>query len=1116
MVTDFFLIRTVKITTDNIVLWYPFDWVNFILQKSLKKYVLFLKTTMMKKLILHSFLFFSIGLFAQVGINTTTPQAQLEIKSSSEATPSNTDGILIPKVATFPATNPTVAQQGMLVYLTTPVGTNLPGFYYWDDATSSWINLKGADGGTLDQAYDFGGAGLGRTITADNGAVLINGTDGLVSTGTTGSGVAAPSGAGTRMVWNPRKAAFRAGNVFSTNWDDANIGTSSVALGNNPRASGFGSVAIGNVVTASGIGSSAFGTSSSAIGQASTVFGRNNIAFASESTAFGFNNSASSYGETVIGIGATLFAPSTNGATQFSTANATDRLFVIGNAIDLNNNNTVDLAERSDAMVVLKNGATGVGTSTPNALLDLASNNKGVMVPRVSLTSADVASPVINPSGGALPESTLVYNTVTAGVGENEVTPGFHYWNGTKWVKLEENNGKTKYYTALGTTNATSTSSKTLMPQMEITFTPKSSVVLVNFSASGYNATGQTPLFFDLLLNGSLLKGFQTSVEDIVGVTTNKPIWDINVMYPVNVTPFVTQTLSINWAGVNTATSNFVQIPLQVSASFSVNAHRVLNVIDPEGGGGIVTPVSIPVTNEFWSINGNSGLNSTSNFIGTNDNIDLNFRRNGAIAGGIKLSNTHLGVASLFDLTTGTNNAALGNIALNNTSTGSSNIGIGNSALLTNTIGSFNTGIGSFSNVSSSNLENSTAIGARSFVATSNSLVLGSVSGINGATTTVNVGIGTTTPQERLHVAGRTLLTNGFSADNAALLYQNDTDYMFIGPQSGSSANGAAMALFGSTNVSGGNAGGMDINVPNALVRMNHTNGNFTFGTNSTSGYTGAFELNDNGLEIGHNSASRAILFNPNSTERMRLTPAGNLGVGTNNPLQKVHVSGPAGLTAVRIANTSGVGANSNVALDFFRNTAANTDWRIYNIGANLTIGNSGDDLVTVNDLYQFQGVRFMPMTDATISLGQGANRWNTVFASNGTINTSDAREKKNIQNLTYGLEELMQLRPVSFEWKKDDGSGTKLGLIAQELQQVLPEVVRDWDWEVDEQGNRKKVASPILGVYYSDLIPVLIKATQEQQLVIEKQKEEIDLLKQQLQVQYQSILERLEKIENK
>ncbi len=622
----------------------------------------------------------------------------------------------------------------------------------------------------------------------------------------------------------------------------------------------------------------------------------------------------------------------------------------------------------------------------------------------------------------------------------------------------------------------------------------------------------------------------------------------------------------------------------------------MLTVIDPNGGASIETTTPIPVINSFWSPNGNSGLNSTANFIGTNDNVDLNFRRNGAAAGGIKPSNTHLGVGSLFDLTTGTNNAALGNSALNNTSSGSSNIGIGNSALLANTIGSFNTGIGSFSNVSSSSLTNASAFGARAFVAASNSLVLGSVSGINGATATVNVGIGTTTPQERLHVAGRTFLTDGFSPDNAALLYRNNTDYMFLGPQSGSSANGGAMALYGSTNNTFGNAGGVDFNVPNSQIRMNHTNGSYVFRANSTSGYNATFELNDVGLQIGHNSSGRSILFNPNNVERMRLTPTGFLGIGTTiptrrlhlsenttsttigqlyieqqgtgdallhigntggrhfnlgldtsedkfkigtsattatavttgtlmtmqatgevgigtiNPAQKLHVSGPAGLTAIRIGNTSTIGTTSNVAIDFLRGGNANTDWRIFNIGANLTLGNSADDLATINNLYQFQGSRFMPMTDATISLGQTANRWNTLFASNGTINTSDEREKKNIQNLNYGITTLMQFRPVSFEWKKDDGSGTKLGLIAQELQQVVPEVVRDWDWEEDEQGNRKKVASPILGVYYSDLIPVLIKATQEQQQVIENQNNEIESLKSQLQ----TVISRIETLEKK
>jgi trimeric autotransporter adhesin len=101
----------------------------------------------MKKLLLLSFLVSSISMLAQVGINTTTPAAQLEIKSTNQATPANTDGLLIPKIDTFPATNPTVAQQGMMVNLTIATifaGNPKPaGFYYWDNTTTNWIPFAG-------------------------------------------------------------------------------------------------------------------------------------------------------------------------------------------------------------------------------------------------------------------------------------------------------------------------------------------------------------------------------------------------------------------------------------------------------------------------------------------------------------------------------------------------------------------------------------------------------------------------------------------------------------------------------------------------------------------------------------------------------------------------------------------------------------------------------------------------------------------------------------------------------------------------------------------------------------------------------------------------------------
>lgn len=103
----------------------------------------------MKKILFICCSLFFLNVHAQVGINTTTPNAQLEIKSSDASNPANTDGILIPKVDVFPATNPTADQDGMLVYLTTDIGANLKGFYYWDNTNSVWKSISGDKGWSL-------------------------------------------------------------------------------------------------------------------------------------------------------------------------------------------------------------------------------------------------------------------------------------------------------------------------------------------------------------------------------------------------------------------------------------------------------------------------------------------------------------------------------------------------------------------------------------------------------------------------------------------------------------------------------------------------------------------------------------------------------------------------------------------------------------------------------------------------------------------------------------------------------------------------------------------------------------------------------------------------------
>jgi len=78
--------------------------------------------------------------WSQVGIGTTTPEAKLDIRSSNQNSPSNTDGILIPKIDEFPTTNPNAGQDGMLVYVT-GLGTPTKGFYFWDGALNAWSQV---------------------------------------------------------------------------------------------------------------------------------------------------------------------------------------------------------------------------------------------------------------------------------------------------------------------------------------------------------------------------------------------------------------------------------------------------------------------------------------------------------------------------------------------------------------------------------------------------------------------------------------------------------------------------------------------------------------------------------------------------------------------------------------------------------------------------------------------------------------------------------------------------------------------------------------------------------------------------------------------------------------
>jgi hypothetical protein len=120
--------------------------------------------------------------------------------------------------------------------------------------------------------------------------------------------------------------------------------------------------------------------------------------------------------------------------------------------------------------------------------------------------------------------------------------------------------------------------------------------------------------------------------------------------------------------------------------------------------------------------------------------------------------------------------------------------------------------------------------------------------------------------------------------------------------------------------------------------------------------------------------------------------------------------------------------------------------------------------------------------------VGIGTTNPATLLDVNGTtttvslVETSTRELKEDIQPLKNQLEKIKQLQPVEFTWKKDKKKD--FGLIAEEVEEIYPYLV-----EHDSDDN-------LIGVKYSKLTSVLIKALQEQQHQIEELKEEITHLK--------------------
>jgi len=388
-----------------------------------------------------------------------------------------------------------------------------------------------------------------------------------------------------------------------------------------------------------------------------------------------------------------------------------------------------------------------------------------------------------------------------------------------------------------------------------------------------------------------------------------------------------------------------------------------------------------------------------------------------------------------------------------------------------------------------------------------------------------NVGIGTSSPGYELEVSGTTKTT-----DLECRYIRSNGDIELTIDQTNNPSGYAFFEIFNGTGTqlfhvyeNGDMYAAGDVGVKTDVKWQD-------FNVNGKSVFSSDIYLRNEGITSGEylvrlwgNNDQGVVDLYDNDVVTTRIYSAGNsyfnggnLGIGTSSPAEKLHVAGDIRLDAggditfaddnTRIHETSDdlfIEADDDLYLspDDDIQLPGSGIWKhegyvgigttspgelLHISGGKVKIGNY-ETLEDGGSYTMAIDATFRPTTDNIRDLGTSTYRWDDVYATNGTINTSDKRDKQNIKQTTYGLNEILQLKPVSFTWKDKPQQGKKLGLIAQDLLKVIPEVVKTEDWEENEEtGQLEKVKLDRLGVYYSDLIPVLIKGMQEQQEIIE------------------------------
>jgi hypothetical protein len=245
------------------------------------------------------------------------------------------------------------------------------------------------------------------------------------------------------------------------------------------------------------------------------------------------------------------------------------------------------------------------------------------------------------------------------------------------------------------------------------------------------------------------------------------------------------------------------------------------------------------------------------------------------------------------------------------------------------------------------------------------------------------------------------------------------------------------------------------------------------------------------GFLRGGGANSDGITFNVNNIERMRINEIGNVGIGTTSPSQKLEVSGSGLFGIAKIGNWA-----SGVTFARFGHSSYDGDTTFGYIQSSISecyINGSSNYLsATTNNIFETGGFERMRITNAgEVYIGGTADQGSYNLQVNGTgvwgagayVNGSDLRLKNNISEISPALDLVNKLKPVSYKYNEDysKDQSVQSGFIAQDLQDVFKD-------EVYVDG--LVIQGPeYLSVAYQNLIPILVKAIQEQQLQIEELK---------------------------